>query len=549
MPVLDGDTAQKNSTGEKTGADVRFSIHSEFEKKYDQWDGSDPRVTFFLGTTGRALKNAGMVNQKIYFDASKILKIKNKHPEITDRVIKQIPSVLQNPIVIMKSKDPKNKPRKFNGYTIFGELYVGNNPVLVVLGADMYGRNGMKLDGVKVVSAYRRNHAQPFMDSSDVVFVTKNKERISMWEGRTGLRLPVGDSSTNSPDTTLPQTGSGVNTHSMQKGRKNAQNGGSNTQHSLETGSPDIRYSKSFEYDSYGGENLKDTPVHLRPRGNREWSAFNRSFANKTAGMEAGENKSIVIFTADYCYQVEADGYMTGMVISKDKITNEGEVTELYEKSSIEGYSDRHDANIETNGNGEGGHNRRWNTDENRKASERNDGLAERSELQGNRIGRNRQGSEDRASGEVLIDSRKSKSIDDTGLCVSDNSILVECENDSKYQYKYVVYDDMEDGPVIRDVYAIGRIDPNVEDDVASLSHNIARYIRDVEELKYDNTKQHESVLGTCIQDTSYLLTRYNNRSKRFHVIGRGSVENGRNTPTNPSEGELLDKIHELQEN
>ena len=119
---------------------------------------------------------------------------------------------------------------------------------------------------------------------------------------------------------------------------------------------------------------------------------------------------------------------------------------------------------------------------------------------------------------------------EDAGLRISDNSILVECENNSKYQYKYVVYDDMEDGPVIRDVYAIGRIDPNVEDDVASQCHNIARYIRDVEELKYDNTKQHESVLGTCIQDTSYLLARYNNRSKRFHVIGRGSVENGRNT-------------------
>ena len=119
---------------------------------------------------------------------------------------------------------------------------------------------------------------------------------------------------------------------------------------------------------------------------------------------------------------------------------------------------------------------------------------------------------------------------EDAGLRISDNSILVECENNSKYQYKYVVYDDMEDGPVIRDVYAIGRIDPNVEDDVASQCHNIARYIRDVGELKYDNTKQHESVLGTCIQDTSYLLARYNNRSKRFHVIGRGSVENGRNT-------------------
>ena len=82
-------------------------------------------------------------------------------------------------------------------------------------------------------------------------------------------------------------------------------------------------------------------------------------------------------------------------------------------------------------------------------------------------------------------DSRKSKSIDDTGLRISDNSILVESEN----QYKYVVYDDMEDGPVIRDVYAIGRIDPNVEDDVASQCYEIARFLNELEDVGYDNRK------------------------------------------------------------
>ena len=119
---------------------------------------------------------------------------------------------------------------------------------------------------------------------------------------------------------------------------------------------------------------------------------------------------------------------------------------------------------------------------------------------------------------------------EDAGLRISDNSILVECENDSKYQYKYVVYDDMEDGPVIRDVYAIGRIDPNVEDDVASQCHNIARYINDVKELHYDNQQVYESILRSRVEGTAYLLAGYNNRSKRFHVIGRGSVENGTNT-------------------
>lgn len=70
-----------------------------------------PACHLFPWNDRACFEKAGMVNQKIYFDASKILKIKNKHPEITDRVIKQIPSVLQNPIIIMKSKDPKNKPR------------------------------------------------------------------------------------------------------------------------------------------------------------------------------------------------------------------------------------------------------------------------------------------------------------------------------------------------------------------------------------------------------------------------------------------------------
>ena len=127
-------------------------------------------------------------------------------------------------------------------------------------------------------------------------------------------------------------------------------------------------------------------------------------------------------------------------------------------------------------------------------------------------------------------DSRKAKSIDDTGLCISDKSILVECENNSKYQYKYVVYDDMEDGPVIRDVYAIGRINPNVEDDVTSQCHEIARSLNELEDTGYDNRKHVRAILSDSIKNTSCVLTRYNPKTHRFYVIGRGSVESGTNT-------------------
>jgi hypothetical protein len=118
----------------------------------------------------------------------------------------------------------------------------------------------------------------------------------------------------------------------------------------------------------------------------------------------------------------------------------------------------------------------------------------------------------------------------DKGLRISDNSILVECENDSEYQYKYVFYENIENENVLTDVYAIGKIDNNIDDDVNFQSKEIAKYIKDVKELGYDNPKYFKTILRTRIKDTSYILTRYNNKSKHYNVIGQGSVTNGTDT-------------------
>ena len=76
----------------------------------------------------------------------------------------------------------------------------------------------------------------------------------------------------------------------------------------------------------------------------------------------------------------------------------------------------------------------------------------------------------------------------------------------------------------------IGRIDPNVEDDVASQCHEIARSLNELEDIKYDNRKHVLAILSDSIKNTSYVLTRYNSETHRFYVIGRGSVESGTNT-------------------
>ena len=90
----------------------------------------------------------------------------------------------------------------------------------------------------------------------------------------------------------------------------------------------------------------------------------------------------------------------------------------------------------------------------------------------------------------------------DSGLRINDNSILVECEVDSKYQYKLVIYDNTLDDNPLEKVYAIRNIDYNITD-----GNKIANFIIKLEENNYDSkkvfrqllrdyTKQFELILG-----------------------------------------------------
>ena len=105
-----------------------FSIAPDFEEKYDKWDKKKRRFSFVIGKTSEALRSIGIRYTTIRWDASKILKIQKKHPAMTDDVIKQVPHILEDPILVMKSKTVEGR------LTIFGEVYDKSGaPVLAVL--------------------------------------------------------------------------------------------------------------------------------------------------------------------------------------------------------------------------------------------------------------------------------------------------------------------------------------------------------------------------------------------------------------------------------
>lgn len=182
---------QKNNT-DKGVENVKYSIDKHFAEKYDKWDKKSTGFAFRVGSTSRVLRKLGVNNKDITWDSSKIIKIKEKHPEMTDSIIKQVPNILENPIIVMESNTVNGR------LVLFGDVYDSkNNPVLVALELNPTDRGGKNLNVIKVASAYgKEKNLQNFINKSKILYVEPNKKRTHMWLRVNRLQLPLLSSST-----------------------------------------------------------------------------------------------------------------------------------------------------------------------------------------------------------------------------------------------------------------------------------------------------------------------------------------------------------------
>jgi len=165
---------------------VKYSINQNFSDDFDNWDKKNNKKVFTIGTTSDVLQKLGVENRSITWDASKILRIMSKHSEMTGDIIKQVPNILEYPIIVMNSKTNSSR------ITMFGEVYAQGKPVLAVLELTPNNKKGLRIDEIKIASAYAKEKAQNLIDSSTVLYVEQNKKRVSTFETLTGLQLPVG---------------------------------------------------------------------------------------------------------------------------------------------------------------------------------------------------------------------------------------------------------------------------------------------------------------------------------------------------------------------
>lgn len=146
-------------------------------------------------------------------DKSKILQIRNKHPEMTDDIIKSIPTILEEPTLVLKSK-AKIKNQN-NRRVIFGEIKdTAGKPVLVALEINP-AENKNNVDKIyKVASAYGKENLKVIQewlnDESNILYIDKNKNRTISWLKELGLQLPV-SFNTNSSNNIISQNEENIN--------------------------------------------------------------------------------------------------------------------------------------------------------------------------------------------------------------------------------------------------------------------------------------------------------------------------------------------------
>ena len=160
------------------GPPEAYSVDAAYAEKLKEWagDGMPSDASFTLGTTGDVLQGLGAIESDIYMNGEKIRTILAEHPEMTLREIERIPEILDDPVMILKSKGTNARGNDNSRLVIFGSLKAQNEkPILTVL--DLRPKeNGFQLDDMqKVNTAFTKKNPAAFVQASEVLYADKKR--------------------------------------------------------------------------------------------------------------------------------------------------------------------------------------------------------------------------------------------------------------------------------------------------------------------------------------------------------------------------------------
>ena len=201
------------SSGNLAGAyfserDTVYSINANFEREYDAWD-KDPNSGgyFALGTASEPLKSIGVIGTNIRWDKQKISKILRDHPEMTDDIIKKVPQILEDPVLIFQDN-------MVNTITLVSDVVANNNkPVMVSLLLRRKGRDNVIQDILTVRTAFTKENWNTIFKERPILYANPNKKRTDTLLQALGHQLPSGGTQYGSTGR-VTYSDTGVNSYS-----------------------------------------------------------------------------------------------------------------------------------------------------------------------------------------------------------------------------------------------------------------------------------------------------------------------------------------------
>ena len=164
---------------------VRYALKRDFYTRFDAWDGKTREIRFSVGTTSEVLRSIGVKDRQITWSSDSMIH-SMKHEGMTKEILRQVPDILERPIMIMQSRTVSDR------ITVFGEAKDKNGaPVLAVVEINPKDKNGDIIDLNIINNSYGKDHGlQKFLENSTFLYLDPNKKRTSAWLQGLRLQLP-----------------------------------------------------------------------------------------------------------------------------------------------------------------------------------------------------------------------------------------------------------------------------------------------------------------------------------------------------------------------
>lgn len=163
-----------------------FTRDKYYDRQIDRWSELKKGSYITVGTIneGSPLNQIGISAGKLYFDVSKIrAEMEERTDPIAPEIMKGIPEVLENPIIITEFRDRQG----MTSASVYGKLYIKHSPVVVgVLTTET--QKGVTVNKVQTVHA-KRNFMSD-ITPENILYLNENKKETRAWFQSLSAQMP-----------------------------------------------------------------------------------------------------------------------------------------------------------------------------------------------------------------------------------------------------------------------------------------------------------------------------------------------------------------------